>query len=183
MNKFAVLSICVVLAAPAIFVEDARAESVSEKSGVNSVLGISPSTADFVTEAAINGMFEIQSSQLAAPKVDALTKAFAELMIADHEKTLSELKSMVQSGEVKAELPYQLDSLHQSMLDTLKGLDGADFARQYHDVQDTGHMDAVSLFRRYAKGGDNPALKAWAAKTLPTLEDHLKSAETLDKQH
>jgi putative membrane protein len=47
---------CVLLAAPAL------AQSVGEKTGVNSVLGIAPSTTDFIKEAAISDMFELQSS-------------------------------------------------------------------------------------------------------------------------
>jgi putative membrane protein len=45
----------------------------------------------------------------------------------------------------------------------------------------SGHKDAVSLFERYGKGGDDPELKDWANKTLPTLRDHLKMAQDLDK--
>lgn len=39
----------------------------------------------------------------------------------------------------------------------------------------------MSLFERYAKGGDNPALKDGAGKTLPALQHHLDMAQTLDK--
>jgi putative membrane protein len=39
----------------------------------------------------------------------------------------------------------------------------------------------VSLFERYAKGGDNAALKDWAGKTLPALQHHLQMAEGLKK--
>lgn len=39
----------------------------------------------------------------------------------------------------------------------------------------------MSLFERYAKGGDNPALKEWAGKTLPALQHHLEMAQNLDK--
>ena len=42
----------------------------------------------------------------------------------------------------------------------------------------SGHKDAVE---RYDKGGDNPELKDWANKTLPTLRDPLKMAQDLDK--
>jgi putative membrane protein len=177
MNKLAVASLCLVLASPAF------AQSIGEKTGVNSVLGVSPTTADFVKEAAISDMFEIQSSELAEQKAtDPQTKAFAERMVKDHKKTSTDLKMLVDSGKVNADIPTQLDSSHQSMLDKLKGLDGADFAKQYHSDQDSGHKDAVSLFKRYADGGDNPDLKTWAAKTLPTLDDHLKMAQDLDHQ-
>jgi putative membrane protein len=43
----------------------AFAQSAGEKTGVNSTLGISPTTADFVKEVAISDMFELQSNKLA----------------------------------------------------------------------------------------------------------------------
>jgi putative membrane protein len=156
-------------------------QSISEKTGVNSTLGIAPTTQDFVTEAAQSDMLEIQSSQLVAKKSDDKDKAFSERMIKDHTKTSDELKSMVDGGKVKANLPKTLDSAHQSKLDKLNGLTGKDFTKQYEDMQVSVHKDAVSLFERYAKGGDDAALKSWAGQTLPTLQEHLKMAQDLDK--
>src|SRR3954471_7358176 len=69
----------------------AFAQSVPEKTGVNSALGIAPKTQDFVTEAANSDMLEIASSKLVAAKADAKDKAFADQMIADHTKTSTEL--------------------------------------------------------------------------------------------
>ena len=46
-------------------------------------------------------------------------------------------------------------------------------------MQVSAHKDAVSLFERYTKSGNNADLKAFAAKTLPHLRDHLKMAEDL----
>lgn len=175
MKRTAITAAILLFAAPAL------AQSVGERTGVNSTLGVSPTTQDFVTEAAISDMFEIQSSQLAAAKSDAATKTFATQMIADHQKTSSEVKAMVQAGTVKATIPTALDSSHQSKIDKLKSLNGADFTKQYHTDQVAAHKDAVSLFQRYAKGGDNDALKTWAGKTEPTLEHHLKMAQDLDK--
>jgi putative membrane protein len=59
---------------------------------------------------------------------------------------------------------------------------GADFAREYRSIQVSAHKSAVSLFQRYADGGDDAKLKAWAAKTLPALQHHLEMAEALNKQ-
>ena len=52
----------------------ALAQSVGEKTGVNSTLGITPSTADFVKEAAISDMMEIESSKIAQQKGNAEEK-------------------------------------------------------------------------------------------------------------
>ena len=107
------------------------AQSVGEKTGVNSALGLSPTTADFVKQAAISDMFEIQSSQVAQERGNASEKTFAATMIKDHRKTSEDLKSMVSSGDVKAELPTALDSSKQSEIDKLKSLKGADFSRPH----------------------------------------------------
>jgi putative membrane protein len=45
----------------------------------------------------------------------------------------------------------------------------------------SAHQDAVLLFQRYSRSGDNPALRAWALKTLPHLQNHLEMAQALDK--
>jgi putative membrane protein len=158
----------------------AFAQSVGEKTGVNSVLGISPSTPDFVKEVASSDTFEIESNKLAQEKGNAAEKAFASQMVADHTKTSTELEALVTSGKVKAELPTALDSSHQSKLDKLKGKSGKDFSSEFDSMQASAHKDAVSLFERYAKGGDNAALKDWAGKTLPALKHHLEMAEKLD---
>jgi putative membrane protein len=47
-------------------------------------------------------------------------------------------------------------------------------------MQVSAHEDAVSLFERYARGGDNEKLKDWAGKTLPTLQHHLQMAEQMN---
>jgi putative membrane protein len=158
------------------------APSVPERTGVNSTLGVAPSTQDFVTQAAISDMAEIESSKLAVAKGDAKDKAFAEKMIKDHTETSAELKALVGGGKVKANLPTGMDAAHQSKIDKLKGLSGADFKKAYDDMQVAAHKDAVSLFERYSKSGENADLKAFAGKTLPHLQMHLKMAEDLSKK-
>jgi putative membrane protein len=102
-------------------------------------------------------------------------------MVTDHTKTSAELKGRITSGKVKEELPTALESSHQSKLDKLKDESGKDFSSSFDSMQVSAHKDAVSLFERYAKGGDNPDLKDWAGKTLPALQHHLDMAEKLDK--
>jgi putative membrane protein len=49
-------------------------------------------------------------------------------------------------------------------------------------MQKDAHEDAVSLFERYSKGGDNAALKTWAGITLPALKHHREMAKDLAKE-
>jgi putative membrane protein len=102
-------------------------------------------------------------------------------MITDHSKTSSDLKSLVDSGAVKADIPTALDSSSQKKLDKLRDTRRQAFASEYDPMQVSVHKEAVSLFERYSKSGDNPKLKDWAGKTLPTLQHHLDMAEAMNK--
>jgi putative membrane protein len=158
----------------------AFAQSAGEKTGVNSVLGIAPKTADFITEAAMSDMLEIEAAKIAEQKGDAEEKKFAAMMIVDHTKTSSELKGMV-SGDMKAAIPTALDDSSQKKLDKLKDAKPEDFASEYDPMQVSAHKDATSLFERYAKGGEDPKLKDWAGQTLPALQHHLEMAQDMNK--
>jgi putative membrane protein len=153
---------------------------VGEKTGVNSTLGIAPKTADFIKEAAMSDMLEIESSKLAQQKGNATEKTFAGQMIADHTKTSTELKSMV-SGDMKTAIPTALDDASQKKLDKLRDAKPENFASEFDPMQVSAHKDAVSLFERYAKGGEDSKLKDWAGKTLPALQHHLEMAQDMDK--
>ena len=173
MKNAILIATCALLAGPAI------AETAAEKIGVNSTLGIAPTTHDFVQEAAISDMFEVELSKMASAKLAGPEKEFADKMVADHTKTTAEL-----TGEAKADnipVPTAMDSSHQKMMDKLNNLNGDNFRKQYFSDQVSAHKDAVSLFERYGKGGDNLKLKDWATTTLPALQHHLDMAQGLYK--
>ncbi|CAL8973690.1 hypothetical protein RHODGE_RHODGE_02940 [Rhodoplanes serenus] len=142
-------------------------------------LGAAPPAAEFVRKAAISDMFEVQSSQLAREKADQEGRQFAATMLQAHTKTTGELRELVTSGKVKAELPAGLDDEHRQKLERLRGLSGKAFEDAYETMQVEAHQTAIQLFSAYAQGGDDPELKQWAAKTLPELERHLGMAEKL----
>ena len=177
MNRLATsAALAALLISPAVM-----AQSMGEKTGVNSVLGIAPTTADFVKEAASSDMLEIEAAKIAEEKGNAEEKKFAAQMITDHTKTSSDLKQLVSSGDVKADIPASLDAASQKKLDKLRDAKPVDFAGEYDPMQVSAHEDAVSLFERYAKSGDSIKLKDWAGKTLPALQHHLDMAKAMNK--
>lgn len=181
MNKLVASTVCAVFLLAPSMASLAHGQSVGERTGVNSTLGISPSTQDFVTEAANSDALEIAAAKIAQQKGDSDEKRFAEEMITDHTKTSEDLKAMVSSGEVKATLPAELNDSSKKKLTELQDAKPTDFSRYYDPMQVSAHDDAVSLFERYSKSGDNAKLKEWAGKTLPTLQRHLQMAQSLKK--
>ena len=82
-----------ILTLTSLFLSSAAfAQSAGEQTGVNSALGIAPKTVDFVKEAAMSDMLEIEAAKIAEQKGNATEKKFAGQMITDHTKTSSELK-------------------------------------------------------------------------------------------
>ena len=157
------------------------AQSVGEKTGINSALDISPTTADFVKEVATSDMLEIAAAKIAEQKGNAEEKKFAAEMVTDHTKTSTELKGLLGNDSVKANIPAALDGSSQKKLDQLNAAKADDFAGDYDPMQVSAHKDAVSLFERYSKSGENAKLKDWAGKTLPALQHHLDMAQAMNK--
>ena len=141
-----------------------------------------PSTTDFLQKAAMSDMYEVEAGKIASQKgrSDAV-KTFGQMMVDAHSKTSEELKGIVASESIKVDLPAKLDAKHQKLIDDLNGASDADFDKTYAKQQVDGHQDAVSLFDAYAKKGDNAALKAFAQKTLPVIQQHLDEAKKLPR--
>lgn len=137
-------------------------------------------TASFEKTVASSNAFEVESSKLAEQKArDEDVKEFAKQMIADHTKAADELKKAAKMDGPDAPLAPK----HAAMLETLKGASEDDFQPLYIEMQSAAHMEAVSLFATYAKSGDDAAVKAFAVKTLPTLEMHKMHVQKLVAAH
>lgn len=136
--------------------------------------------ASFVKVVTSSNAFEIESSKLAEQKAkDADVKEFAKQMIADHTMAGEELKKAAKLGDE----PPVLSPKHAAMLELLKGASDQDFQPLYIDMQASAHMEAVTLFATYAKGGEDAAVKEFAAKTLPKLEMHKMHVQKLVAAH
>jgi putative membrane protein len=133
----------------------------------------------FAMKAAMGGMAEVKLGQLAADKASNQdVKSFAQQMVQDHSRANDELKQLVSSKGVT--LPADLDPKHQATYDRLAKMSGAEFDRAYMQEMVKDHRETVNDFRRESKSGSDAELKAWAEKTLPTLEGHLKEAESVN---
>ncbi len=131
---------------------------------------------DFVTKAATGGKAEVELGRLAASKAtNDKVKAFGQRMVDDHSKANDELTRIVSSKGVT--LPTGIGPENQTTRDKLSGLSGKEFDRAYMEDMVKDHKDDISEFEKEAKSGRDPEVKAFAAKTLPTLREHLRMAE------
>ena len=103
-------------------------------------------------------------------------KQFGQRMVDDHSKANDELKSLAAEQEHHA-ADRPSTPKDKALRDRLSKLSGAAFDRAYMQAMVTDHRKDVNEFKMESKCGKDPDVKAWAAKTLPTLETHLKMAQ------
>jgi putative membrane protein len=136
------------------------------------------SDTDFVEDAAIGGMSEVELGKLAATKAaSADVKNFGQMMVTDHTKANDELKALATKKGWK--LPTEVDSSHKSTADDLKSRTGADFDKEYVEEMVDDHETDVKAFEDKAKNATDPDLKAFAEKTLPVLRKHLDAIKAI----
>jgi putative membrane protein len=141
-----------------------------------------PSTPDFVQQVAMSDLYEVEAGKIAATrgKADAI-KQFGQQMVDAHAHANAELKGVIQAENIKVDLPGTLDDKHQLMIDDLMAAHEDNFDKTYIKQQVKAHEAAIELFSAYAEKGDDAVLKAFAAKTLPEIKQHLEQAKALLK--
>jgi len=142
---------------------------------------LEPMDKEFVMKAASGGMMEVEASQIAQQNAGhARVKAFADMMVQDHTNANNELKGFASSrGLMIAE--DSLMAKHKSMLDEMRNMTGKAFDKHYIDMMMKDHNKDISEFEKASNNAKDADLKAWAAKTLPTLRMHKDSIQALNK--
>jgi len=130
----------------------------------------------FAKEAAIGGLAEVDLGNLAKDKAsNPDVKQFGERMVTDHSKINDELKQWAQKKNVT--LPSDLDTKHKALHERLSKLEGAAFDKAYMDEMVTDHEKDVAAFKKHPMKDED--LKAFVARNLPTIEEHLKQAKEI----
>jgi putative membrane protein len=134
----------------------------------------------FVTQAAPDGVYEVQAAQLAVGRaVNPQVKALADMLVTQHLQANGELTVLLQAKAMV--LPPDLPADKVAKLQALAALPaGPAFDRAFVNtvgVQD--HLAAIALFERARGDVVDRDLRAWIDRTLPTLRSHLSAAQSI----
>ena len=125
------------------------------------------------------GLGEVALGQLAQSHGSTTgAKRFGLQMVRDHSKANAQLKQVAAKQGVT--LPTAPGPDEQATKTRLAGLSGTAFDKAYISDMVEDHEKDVADFKKEAAAGKDPAVKAFAAKTLPTLQMHLQMARTLN---
>jgi putative membrane protein len=135
----------------------------------------------FITNAYQAGLAEIKMGDLAQNKTaNTDVKTFASQMVTDHTKANEELKALADSKKV--ELPTDPSLVAQGKMKLADAKSGADFDKTYAADMVSDHKKVVAAFEKASSSATDPDVKAFATKTLLTLQGHLSMAQDLQNK-
>ncbi len=156
------------------------AQSLNKMKVKDSSIALTKDETNFMVKAANGGMAEVKMGKLANDKSsNDKVKDFGARMVKDHGSVDDQLKAL--AVEFNVTLPADIDQDEQDNFNKLNDKTGKDFNKDYIDLMVKEHKDAVDLFEKAQKNVTNQTLLEFVNNTLPTLQQHLESAEDIQK--
>ena len=127
----------------------------------------------FLIKAAEGGKAEVELAQLAQQRASSDdVKALAKRIAEDHQQANHDLEAI--AGQKNVSFPDSLNPEHAALKAKLEAASGVDFDRQYVGTMIEDHNRDIAEFQHIASQSTDPDIKAFASKTLPTLQEHLR---------
>ncbi|GAB3915105.1 DUF4142 domain-containing protein [Larkinella knui] len=146
-------------------------DSAEQAEDANEKKDMPEDDSEFAVKAASGGMMEVELGKLAQQKAqNQKVKDFGAMMVTDHSKANEEFKTIAASKNMT--IPATLSDEHQKHVDDLSKLSGAEFDKEYVKLMVDDHKEDIDLFKDASFNAKDPDIKAFAGKTLPTLQKH-----------
>lgn len=144
-----------------------------------STSAVPPGDLQFATTASMANLYEIEAGRLALGKTKnpAYTR-FAETMVQQHTeignsyKPIATAQALPMLTALEGDFKAQYDQLSAAP-------EGPEFDALYRQQMIATHTAARTLFQNESASGQDPELKAFAARWLSTVEHHLQMANAL----
>ena len=136
-----------------------------------------PSPQDFIKDAIQGDNSEIMLGQLAQQKGGSdKVKSFGQMLVDDHTKAKQEASDV--AGKLGVQPPADPAQEAKDENAKLSKMSGDDFDKEFASYMVKDHLKDIAMFQDEAKADQGPAGQL-AGKTVPTLEKHLKVAQSL----
>lgn len=133
----------------------------------------------FMNEAIQGDLSEINMGKLAQQKGESQgIKQFGQMLEQDHGQHLQQARGTAQQLGLTA--PTQANAKQKQMYDRLSKLSSAQFDKQFAQEMVNDHKEDIAAYQKEAKA-EGP-LADFALQTVPTLQKHLQTAQSLTGQ-
>lgn len=154
--------------------------------GMNGASG-NMSAANIASMIGLSNGSEIAQGKLAQDKAtNGDVKAFAKMMVSDHEAMQKSLDSLATAKNVTPQPPAQADQFRQMDTQTMATLNsaakGSAFDKAYMDAQVAAHQKTLNDLQSFSGSAPDPDLKALIDQAIPKVQAHLDRAQQLQSK-
>jgi putative membrane protein len=150
----------------------------SAKTVNKEVKPVQADASNFAVNAANGGMMEVILGKVAEENASSSrVKAFGEMMVKDHTEANNNLKSIASTLNIT--LPDSVSDDAKKEIDHLKMKKGKEFDKMYVSMMLDDHKKDIAEFRKCSDNCSDSSIKAFAYNTLPVLEKHLDSIQSI----
>jgi len=133
----------------------------------------------FIKEAIEGNLAEVQMGQLAQQNgASQSVKDFGQMLVTDHGQANTKAQSVAQTFNVTP--PTEPNAKQKKDYDKMSKLNGAAFDKAFAQHMVADHKKDIAAFQKETKS-KNQAAASFAKETLPTLQKHLETAQSLQK--
>lgn len=142
---------------------------------------VSQDAVNFVQEAASGGMMEVQLGNIAQKNSNNMAiKNYGKMLADDHSSANDKLKDIANKKNIT--VPNTVTSDQQNKIDKLSKETGTTFDKDFISMAVDDHQNDIDKFKKAEDNIQDPDLKDFIAKTLPTLQKHLDKAKEIKKK-
>ena len=161
-------------------------DSVSKADSLNKVkdttksisIAVERVDAEFTVKAASGSMAEVALGKIAQQKgMSKQVKNFGTMMVTDHSKINDFIRALAVTKNIS--IPKAPGAEQQKLIRKLSGKSGRDFDKAYISAMIYDHKADIKLFETAAKKCLDPDVKAFAAKTISLLQEHLDAINAI----
>jgi putative membrane protein len=134
----------------------------------------------FLTKAIEGNLAEIAMGKLAQEKAQSQElKDYGAMLVKDH--TDANTKALDLAKQMNVTAPTQPSKKHLQEHERLSKLSGAQFDRAFAQHMVMDHKEDIAEFTKQSKMKAGDPTVTFASETLPVLQKHLQTAESLEK--
>lgn len=155
-------------------INDAKQEQMPVQSDMTE------NTSKFLVKAADHGMAEVDLGKLGEQRATQKSvKDFAAMAVKDH--TASNEAVVALAAKLNVTLPTTYSEDHKKTSTDLSDKKSKDFDKDFMDAMISNHKKTIDAFKDASDDDINAEVKTFINNTLPTLQAHLETAETIRK--
>jgi putative membrane protein len=131
----------------------------------------------FIRDAIEGNLAEVEMGKLAQDKGQSdAVKSFGQMLVTDHGNANQAATSV--ANQIGVTPPTEPNKVQKAMHDKLSKLSGNAFDKQFATEMVSDHKKDIQKYQQAAKKKNDP-VGDYANQTLPTLQKHLQTAQSL----